>query len=224
MFTDKNSSQPRGIYNCSHLLGSSNICSASSAPELRPIIISGPSGVGKGTLMQMLIDAHPGKFSATVSHTTCKPRPGEKEGIAYHFVSPAIFSEMVAKDCFIEHTFFSGNHYGTSKDTIAHQRRAGSTPLLDIDVEGVKAIVESGGFDAQCVFIRPPRFKSLEDRLRGRGTETEANIQKRLARARLELQYAETSRVYDIVIINDNIGKAYKELEAFAFEGHSRPG
>lgn len=222
MLTDKTSSQARGSYNCSHhaLLGSSNISSAASSSDLRPIIISGPSGVGKGTLMQMLIDSNPGQFSATVSHTTRKPRPGEKEGVAYHFVSPAVFSEMIARGRFIEHTLFSGNYYGTSKDTVACQKLQGSTALLDIDVEGFKTIVESGSLDTRCVFIKPPSLKTLEDRLRGRETETEESIQKRLARAKDELQYAETSGVYDIVITNDDLGKAYEELEAFAFGSH----
>ncbi|CAG7557365.1 unnamed protein product [Fusarium equiseti] len=222
MVTDKPSSRARGSYDCSYHapLGSSNISSAASSPDLRPIIISGPSGVGKGTLIQMLIDSNPDQFSATVSHTTRKPRPGEKDGIAYHFVSPAIFSEMIATGRFIEHTLFSGNHYGTSKDTVARQKLQRSTALLDIDVEGVKTIVESGSLDTRCVFIKPPSPKTLEDRLRGRETETEESIQQRLARAKDELQYAETSEVYDIVITNDDLGKAYEELEAFAFGSH----
>lgn len=218
MLTDKASSQALGSYNCSHhaLLGSPNISSAASSPDLRPIIISGPSGVGKGTLMQMLIDSNPGQFSTTVSHTTRKPRPGEKEGISYHFVSPVVFSEMITKGRFIEHTLFSGNHYGTSKDTIARQKLQGSTALLDIDVEGVKTIVESGSLDARCVFIKPPSLKTLEERLRSRETETKESIQRRLARAEHELQYAETSGVYDILITNDDLGRAYEELEAFS--------
>ena len=218
MLTDKTSSQARGSYNRSHhtLLSSPNISSAALSPDLRPIIISGPSGVGKGTLMQMLIDSNPGQFSATVSHTTRKPRRGEKEGIAYYFVSPVVFSEMITKGCFIEHTLFSGNHYGTSKDTVARQKLQGSTALLDIDVEGVKTIVESGSLDARRVFIQPPSLNTLEERLRGRETETEESIQRRLARAKHELQYAETCGVYDILITNDDLGKAYEELEAFA--------
>nr|CEG04399.1 unnamed protein product [Fusarium clavum]CEG05752.1 unnamed protein product [Fusarium clavum] len=168
----------------------------------------------------MLIDSNPDQFSATVSHTTRKPRQGEKEGVAYHFVSPAVFSEMIATDRFIEHTLFSGNYYGTSKDTASRQKLQRSTALLDIDVEGVKTIVESGSLDTRCVFIKPPSLKTLEDRLRGRETETEESIQKRLAQAKDELQYAETSGVYDIVITNDDLGKAYEELEAFAFGSH----
>jgi len=111
----------------------------------------------------MLIDSNPGQFSATVSHTARKPRPGEKEGVAYHFVSPAVFSEMIARGRFIEHTLFSGNYYGTTKDTIACQKLKRSIALLDIDVEGVKTIVESGSLNTRCVFIKPPSLKTRED-------------------------------------------------------------
>ncbi|KAF4995177.1 hypothetical protein FGRMN_5315 [Fusarium graminum] len=187
--------------------------------DLRPIIVSGPSGVGKGTLIQRLIDSNPGKFSEVVSHTTRGPRPGEIEGVAYHFVSSAKFSSIIAEGGFIEHTIFSGHHYGTSKEAIARQNGPNSVILLDIDIEGVKAIQKSQSLDARYVFIKPPSFEVLESRLRARGTDGEIKIQERLARARTEVEYAETSGVYDKIIINDDLDTAYERLKAFAY-GH----
>ncbi|KAF4443398.1 hypothetical protein F53441_11447 [Fusarium austroafricanum] len=193
-----------------------HILEDAEASDRRLIIISGPSGVDKDTLIQRLIDFHPGKFSLTVSHTTRKPRAGEVDGVSYHFVPEPVFSNLLDKDGFIEHAFFSGNYYGTSKDAIAYQRSQGSTPLLDIDIEGVKTITQSQSLDARYVFIRPPSLQALERRLRARGTEEEASMHERLVRAKAELDYADTSGVYDMVIVNDDLDEAFKRLEIFA--------
>ncbi|KAK3942202.1 P-loop containing nucleoside triphosphate hydrolase protein [Diplogelasinospora grovesii] len=150
-------------------------------PDRRPVVISGPSGVGKSTLSQRLLDAHPGTFATTVSHTTRKPRPGEIEGTTYYYVSRDKFESLIAEDTFIEYTEFNGNLYGTSKQTVIDQTAKGSFVLLDIEMEGVKQLkTEQLKADSQInprfVFIKPPNFTVLEVRLRGRGTEDECSI------------------------------------------------
>ncbi|BCS23765.1 guanylate kinase [Aspergillus puulaauensis] len=188
----------------------------SSPQDRRPIVISGPSGVGKGTLIQKLFDNHPGTFGFTVSHTTRKPRPGELDGTAYFFVSPSQFSALCEQGALVEHAYFSGNYYGTSKRTIHEQTAKGLVVVLDIEMEGVKQIKADPSIDARYVFIRAPSFEVLEDRLRARGTEGEEDLQRRLARARVELEYAEEG-VYDKVIVNGDVETAYGELEMFVF-------
>lgn len=186
--------------------------------DRRPIVISGPSGVGKGTLIQRLFDNHPGTFGFTVSHTTRKPRPGEVEGVAYFFVSEEEFTKLRDRGELVEHAYFSGNYYGTSKRTIDEQTARGLVVVLDIEMQGVKQMKEkNSGIDAQYVFIRAPSFEVLEDRLRKRGTEGEEDVRRRLAQARVELEYAESGGVYDKIIVNGDVEEAYKELEMFVF-------
>lgn len=126
------------------------------------------------------------------------------------------FQDLIAADGFVEHAQFSGNRYGTSKMTIEEQTAKGRVVLLDIEMEGVKQI-KKAGIPARFVFISPPSLQVLETRLRGRGTEKEESIGKRLAQARLELEYAQTQGVHDIIIVNDDLEKAYRELENFIY-------
>ncbi|ROW06805.1 hypothetical protein VMCG_04126 [Cytospora schulzeri] len=186
-------------------------------PDRRPLIISGPSGVGKGTLFKKLFAQHPDTFTLSVSHTTRSPRTGEQDGVDYHFVTHAGFEELIAQDGFVEHAQFGGNRYGTSKSTIREQGEKGKVVLLDIEMEGVKQI-KASGIPARFVFVAPPSEEELERRLRGRGTEKEESIQKRLAQAKLELQYSKVPGVHDIIIVNDDLDKAYKELEDFVYK------
>lgn len=157
------------------------------APDLpsdrRPIVISGPSGVGKGTLFKMLFAQHPDTFTLSVSHTTRSPRDGERHAVDYHFVSHADFESLIAADGFVEHAKFGGNRYGTSKSTIREQTEKGKVVVLDIEMEGVKQI-KASSIPARFVFVAPPNEDELEKRLRGRGTEKEESIQKRLAQAK----------------------------------------
>ncbi|KAK4146365.1 uncharacterized protein C8A04DRAFT_25875 [Dichotomopilus funicola] len=195
--------------------------------ERRPIVISGPSGVGKGTLCQRLLNTYPGTFATTVSHTTRKPRPGEVEGSDYYFVSRDKFELLIAQGTFIEFAEFNGNLYGTSKQTVIDQTTGGSVVLLDIEMEGVKQLkAEESKADSQMkprfVFVRPPSLEALEARLRGRGTEDEGSIQRRLAQAKTELAYAETG-VHDIIVINDDLDKAFQDLVAFIFNQSRLP-
>ncbi|KAI1491955.1 guanylate kinase [Biscogniauxia mediterranea] len=186
-------------------------------PDRRPVVISGPSGVGKGTLFKRLFAAHPGVFALSVSHTTRAPRAGEADGVDYHFVTAAEFEELAARGGFVEHARFGSNRYGTSRRALEDQAAAGRVVVLDIEMEGVKQIKQSA-IDARFVFVKPPSFEELERRLRGRGTESEEAVAKRLAQARLELEYADTPGVHDIIIVNDDIDAAYRQLEEFVYK------
>ncbi|KAI0112166.1 guanylate kinase [Nemania sp. FL0031] len=187
-------------------------------PDVRPIVISGPSGVGKGTLWKRLFDSHPDTFTLSVSHTTRAPRPGESHGVHYFYVPAAEFEDLIANDGFVEHAQFNGNRYGTSKATIDEQTAKGKVVVLDIEMEGVKQIKKSS-LDARFIFVKPPTFDTLEQRLRGRGTEDEASITKRLAQAKNELEYAESTPCpHDIIIVNDDLDTAYKQLEDYVYK------
>lgn len=187
-------------------------------PDRRPLVISGPSGVGKGTLFNLLRERHPDVFTLSVSHTTRAPRDGEAHGTHYYFVTHDEFEALAARDGFVEHARFGGNRYGTSKGTIAEQGGKGKVVVLDIEMEGVKQIKRSG-MDARYVFVAPPSEEELEKRLRGRGTEKEESVLKRLEQAkyalsgsgctldvglltesRLELEYSKTPGVHDLIV------------------------
>ncbi|RBQ79086.1 hypothetical protein FVER53590_03693 [Fusarium verticillioides] len=183
--------------------------------DTRSIIISGPSGVGKGTLIQRLKGNHPTIFSSAVSHTTRQPRPGEVEGVAYFFCSAPEFHSMKMRKEFVEHTYFSGNFYDTSRKAMAEVMKEGLAPILDIEMEGVKKI-QSSDLVARYIFLKPPSLETLEARLRSRGTENEASISQRLEQAKLELEFAETG-VHDMIIVNDDLDEAYQQLEDFIF-------
>ncbi|KID96680.1 guanylate kinase, partial [Metarhizium majus ARSEF 297] len=194
---------------------------AVSTSDPQPIVISGPSGVGKSTLCQMLQEAHPNVFATTVSHTTRERRPGEVEGQSYFYVSRDKFESLIRQHTFVEHTEFNGNLYGTSKQTVIDQTAKGSTVILDIEMEGVKQLKQellkpNPPIRPRFVFIQPPSFEVLEERLRGRGTETESSVQKRLNQAKAELEYAQTG-AHDIIITNRDLTEAFKELENFIF-------
>ncbi|KAI1430075.1 guanylate kinase [Xylaria sp. FL1777] len=199
--------------------GQNRISIESSLQNRWPVIISGPSGVGKGTLAQKLFDAYPGVFASTVSHTTRAPRSGEVEGVSYYFISVPEFELLISQDAFVEYTSFSGHYYGTSKHTIAEQTAKGLVVILDIEMQGVKQLKTRTGFDGRYVFIRPPSIKELEARLRGRGTESEESIQKRLTRAQDELEYSKIPGVHDIIITNDKLEEAFQRLSKYIFHG-----
>lgn len=185
-----------------------------------PIVISGPSGVGKGTLCQKLRERHPGLFATTVSHTTRAPRSGEVHCRDYHFVSRDEFQSLIERDVFLEHTEYNGNLYGTSKETVCHQRK-GQVLLLDIDVDGVHTLQRDQNpiITPRYIFIRPRNLAVLEQRLRGRQTDDEESIQGRLARAHQEMADAAAEGPgFDKIIVNDNLEDALEELTLFIFE------
>lgn len=185
-----------------------------------PVVIAGPSGVGKGTLINSLHRRHPGLFTKCISHTTRSPRTGEVDGHDYHFVSCDDFTNFIHQDAFIEHTEFSGNLYGTSKAAL-EKHANGQVLLLDIDVNGVEALSTDKILTVKprYVFVRTKNIETLEKRLRGRGTENEDKIQQRLDRAQQELAVVESKpSLFGKVIYNDDLEDAVHDLEALIIE------
>merc|ERR1711934_30736 len=185
---------------------------AQKAKKTRPLVVTGPSGVGKGTLIGLLLKEYPDQIGFSVSHTTRKPRPGEIDGVHYHFVTKDDMKEMIAKDMFVEHAHVHSNIYGTSKRAVEDVKSKGKMCILDIDVQGAES-VKAAKFDARFLFIAPPSIEELEARLRGRGTETEEKIQIRLGNARRELAYTKREGFWDKVLINNDLDAAFVEFK-----------
>lgn len=173
------------------------------------IVLSGPSGSGKSTVIKRLMEMR-GNIHFSVSYTTRQPREGEVDGVNYNFVDRTEFERMIANYEFLEHAEYSGNCYGTSLKVIEEKQAAGIDVMLDIEVQGA-ANVRAKCPGAVLVFIVPPTYEELERRLRGRGTDAEEVIQKRLARA---LEEIEEVGMYDYLVINDDVLKAAEELNA----------
>lgn len=170
----------------------------------RLFVISAPSGAGKTTLLSKVMARIP-RLAFSVSHTTRRPRPGESEGIDYHFVAKTEFLAMIDAGRFLEHAEVHGNLYGTAKTEIRQQLEEGIDVILDIDVQGARILRRTGQMTAAYVFIAPPSMAELEKRLRGRGTEREDLIQLRLQNARQELQAAAE---YEYLIVNEDLAEA----------------
>ncbi|KAF4610624.1 hypothetical protein D9613_006813 [Agrocybe pediades] len=188
----------------------------SPLPEfLRPLVLSGPSGVGKSTLLQRLFAEFPDKFGFSVSHTTRSPRPGEVDGKQYHFVTQQTFKELIRQGAFIEHAEFSGNFYGTGFETVRQVQQQGRRCILDIEAQGVRQIKQTN-LNPVYLFISPPSMADLRTRLQKRGTETESSVQKRLATALSEVKYAKEEKAHDIVIVNDDLDRAYELFKKVA--------
>ncbi|KAF8474942.1 P-loop containing nucleoside triphosphate hydrolase protein [Kalaharituber pfeilii] len=186
--------------------------SPATAPLSKPlIVVSGPSGTGKSTLLKRLFAQHPDTFGFSVSHTTRAPRDGELDGVQYHFTTPENFRDLIAQKAFIEHAQFSSNYYGTSKQAVADVASKGRVCILDIEMEGVKQ-VRTSGLPAKFIFIKPPSIEVLKARLEGRGTESSSSLQKRLDQAIKELEYAELPGSHDKIIVNDDLEKCYTEF------------
>ncbi|KAH9933343.1 guanylate kinase [Fomitopsis serialis] len=183
---------------------------------LRPLVISGPSGVGKSTLLTRLFADHPDKFGFSVSHTTRAPRPGEEDGKQYYFVTREKFKQLLDEGAFIEHAEFSGNYYGTSFMTVQQVSSTGRRCILDIEAQGVRQIKQTD-LNPVYLFISPPSLTALRERLRGRGTESEASVAKRLATALKEIDYAKEG-VHDYVIVNDDLERAYDLFKHVALD------
>lgn len=182
--------------------------------KLRPIVFCGPSGSGKSTLLKRLMTDYPGSFAFSVSHTTRKPRPGEQNGKDYYFVTRDEMMTAISNNEFLEHAEFSGNMYGTSKKAVEEVLKSGRICTLDVDIQGVINLKKTD-LNPVYVFVKPPSMEALERRLRGRGTETEESLSKRLATAERELEYERSEKnAFDHVIINDNVDEAYEKLKA----------
>jgi guanylate kinase len=176
-------------------------------------VITGPSGVGKGTLIERLLERVP-QLELSVSATTREPRPGEEDGRDYHFLSPEEFDRRVEAGDFLEHATYSGNRYGTLRGEVERRLSEGRSVVLEIEVQGARQ-VRVAMPEAVLIFIAPPDPAALRQRLEGRGTDSEEAIERRLRTAEIEL---EAQAEFPHVIVNDDVQKAAAELEGLVRE------
>ena len=169
-------------------------------------VISGASGVGKGTVLKAVMEQRK-DLSFSVSATTREPRPGEVDGVHYYFITKERFEEMIAEDAFLEYDAHAANYYGTPVAQLEKKLKTGHV-LLDIEPKGAE-IVKSKRPDAVLIFIMPPSAQELERRLRGRGDTSEAQIGLRMERAKWEM---EQRSWYDHVVVNDDLAVCVKEI------------
>lgn len=174
----------------------------------RVFVITGPSGVGKGTLIHALRERFP-QLELSISATTRQPRSGERDGRDYHFLSPEEFAARADSGDFLEHATFSGNRYGTLRSEIERTLDAGRSVLLEIEVQGARQVRAAMGDEAVMIFIAPPDPGVLRERLARRGTDAEDAIERRLETAKQEL---EAKQEFKHVVVNDDVGRAVDEL------------
>jgi guanylate kinase len=170
-------------------------------------VITGPSGVGKGTLIRGLLERVP-ELELSVSATTRSPRPGERDGVEYHFLTPGEFERRVAAGGFVEHAGYSGNRYGTLRSELERRLEAGLPVVLEIEVQGARQVREALP-EAVAVFIAPPSREALRARLVGRGTDAPEQVDERLRTADREL---EAQPEFGHVVVNDRLEHATDEL------------
>ena len=178
--------------------------------QAKLIIFTGPSGVGKGTILSDFFKKVDNNIVYSISNTTRQPRDGEINGMHYFFISKEEFEKMISEDMFLEYACYSGNYYGTNKNFVAQKINEGKSVLLEIELQGALQVMKKC-LDAVTIFIKPPTFEELEKRLRGRHSEDEASILKRLKAAKEELNNADK---FHYVIENDVVDKAVDELIA----------
>jgi guanylate kinase len=172
-------------------------------------VITGPSGVGKGTLIETLLERVP-ELELSVSATTREPRAGEIDGRDYHYLSPEEFDRRVAAGDFLEHATYSDNRYGTLRDEVEGRLAEGRSVVLEIEVQGARQVREAMP-EAVQIFIAPPGEAALRERLEGRGTDSPEAIESRLRTARIELEARDE---FPHVIVNDDLQEAASQLEA----------
>lgn len=176
------------------------------------IILTGPSGVGKGTLMRSLLQRHP-ELHYSVSVTTRSPRPGEIDGKDYYFVSRQEFEQLVGAGELLEWAEFAGNYYGTPREAVINQVCSGKCVVLEIELKGARQIRASYP-SAFSLFILPPSINELEKRIRGRAQDSEEAIARRLHRAQEEISAADE---FDLKIVNDDFETALNRIESAIF-------
>ena len=175
----------------------------------RLIVVSGPSGVGKGTVVKKLMDRDP-RVRLSVSATTRPKRPSETDGIQYHFITHEEFERMIAEDCFLEHAQYVGNRYGTPEKAVNEMLEQGFDVLLEIEVQGGIQVMQRRP-DAITIFIAAPSFEELARRLRGRGDTDEEKVEMRLQQARMEYLVAPQ---YQFIVVNDDIEDAVDDVQS----------
>jgi guanylate kinase len=171
-------------------------------------VITGPSGVGKGTLIERLLERVP-ELELSVSAATREPRPGEVDGRDYHFLTPEEFDRRVEAGEFLEHATYSGNRYGTLREEVERRLAEGRSVVLEIEVQGARQ-VRAAMPEAVLIFIAPPDPAALRERLRDRGTDSSEAIERRLRTAEIEL---EAQDEFPHVIVNDDLQEAASRLE-----------
>lgn len=180
---------------------------APSGPAARLTVLSGPSGVGKGSVIAVVRRRHPDVW-LSVSVTTRSPRPGEVDGVQYHFVPQDEFDRMVEAGELLEHASFAGGSYGTPRRPVLEQLAAGRPALLEIELQGARQVRRAMP-DARLVFLKPPSFEELTRRLEGRGTEAPERVLQRLELAMGEMA-AEAE--FDVTVVNDDLERAADRL------------
>ena len=173
------------------------------------LVISGPSGTGKGTLIERLMKEDP-TLVFSVSATTRAPRPGEIDGVHYHFVTNERYDQLVAENAFVEYANVHGNRYGTLRSEVYERLERGENVVLDIDVQGALNVIASEK-EKVSIFILPPSMQELRSRLTGRGTETEEAVERRLHNAVWEISHKHN---YQYKVINDDLESCLHTLQA----------
>ncbi len=182
------------------------------------IVLSGPSGVGKGTVRKALFNMPGNNLEYSISMTTRKQRPGEQDGKDYYFVSREEFEERISKGKFLEYAEFVGNYYGTPLDLVNEKLAKGNEVVLEIEVQGALQVREKCP-DAVFIFLAPPSKQALYDRLRSRGTESEEIIEQRVQKANKEFQLAYK---YDYIVVNDTVENAADRIMAIIRAEHAK--
>ena len=181
-------------------------------------VVSGFSGAVKGTLMKELLNQHQDQYALSISATTRKPREGEEHGREYFFLTVEEFQNMIAEDALIEHACYVGNYYGTPRSYVEEQMAAGRDVILEIEIQGALEVKKKFP-DTLLLFVTPPSAEVLEERLRGRGTETEEVIRERLKRASQEAMYMDQ---YDYILVNDNLETCVEQMHQLIQSQHEK--